>query len=455
MRQVGCSVIAGLYFILMASAASRAEPLHIGTAAIDIPADDSMDMAGGIHAWKAQGGEGKLRATSIVLTSGNQSLAICSCDVLFVQKDFVDPALNEIQRKTGIPPTHVMVHSTHTHAAPSATRVHGYQRDERFVEGLKQAIIDSVVQAADAAKKSSPGQLRFRLGEESSVGQNSRLLLADGTIFWTGPRDDTVRPTGPFDPELPVLCFETAAGQPLGTIFNHSTHTIGGRLPMKRSPAFYGLAAQELETENGGIYLFLQGASGSTHNLTLNADEMVIRIKNAVNRARTAATPHVVDRLAVLKEPFEFHVRQFDEPTEEQAVMRYCSKRYADPKLAEDVALVFRTQRAEIAPHRGERRTTSIQTMVIGDVALVAVPAEFFTILGQEIKRQSPFRYTYISELSNDWIGYVPDREGFKLGGYQTWTGHHSYCEPGTGERVVAKAVEQLNKLFTSSQEKK
>ena len=38
-----------------------------------------------------------------------------------------------------------------------------------------------------------------------------------------------------------------------------------------RSPSFYGLAAQELEAEKGGTFLFLEGASGSTHNLSLPA----------------------------------------------------------------------------------------------------------------------------------------------------------------------------------------
>ena len=48
---------------------------------------------------------------------------------------------------------------------------------------------------------------------------------------------------------------------------------------------------------------------------------------------------------------------------------------------------------------------------------------EFFTALGQEIKRRSPFRYTYVFELANDYIGYIPDRRGFDHGGYQVWTG--------------------------------
>jgi hypothetical protein len=85
--------------------------------------------------------------------------------------------------------------------------------------------------------------------------------------------------------------------------------------------------------------------------------------------------------------------------------------------------------------------------MLVGDVAIVGVPAELFTSLGVEIKRRSPFADTFITELSNDWIGYLPDREAHRLGGYQVWTGLHSYAEPGTGERMVDEAVKLLERL--------
>ena len=48
------------------------------------------------------------------------------------------------------------------------------------------------------------------------------------------------------DPELPVLAFKDSTNQLRAVIFNHSTHTIGTRAQGKRSPSFYGLAAQEL-----------------------------------------------------------------------------------------------------------------------------------------------------------------------------------------------------------------
>ena len=94
---------------------------------------------------------------------------------------------------------------------------------------------------------------------------------------------------------------------------------------------------------------------------------------------------------------------------------------------------------------KGQERKTWVQAIQIGDTAVVGVPAEFFTVLGIEIKRRSPFRYTYVFELANDYIGYIPDRRGHELGGYQTWTGLHSYAAPGTGEAIVAEALKLLD----------
>ena len=157
------------------------------------------------------------------------------------------------------------------------------------------------------------------------------------------------------------------------------------------------------------------------------------------------AAPRPVNRIAAVKKPFKFKVRTFDEAKEDAAVEAYCRKRAG--KGADDIIKVFRDQRKVLAPVQGQERTTWVQAVLIGEIAVVGVPAEFFTVLGQDIKRRSPFRYTYVAELANDWIGYLPDKKGHELGGYQTWTGLHSYAEPGTGERVVDAAVELLEGL--------
>ena len=428
---------------LAADEASGDDRVNVGAAAVEIEADDSMVIAGGITAGKAVGQEGKLRAVAVVIEKAPfGKFALVACDILMMKREHLDPVAAEISQAVGIPSAHVMINCTHTHHAPSTMTVHGYGLDETFTRRVQRAIVESV-KDADARRREC--RFFFHLGSESTVGQNSRQLLDDGMIYWVGPRTNFVRATGPFDPELPVLAFRDAEERLQALIFNHSTHTIGTRLPGRRSPGFYGLAAQEIESERGGIVSFLEGASGSTHNLDLSADECTKRIKAATLEALGKAMPHAVARIAALKRPFNFRVRNFDDAAEDAAVSRYCRK--YSPGYGEAVIEVFRQMRAELLPHRGRERETWLQVVRIGDFAIAAVPAEYFTQLGLDIKNRSPFRHTYIAELANDWIGYLPNREAHKLGGYQVWTGFHSYAEPGTGERIADEITAMLNEM--------
>jgi neutral ceramidase len=421
--------------------------LRVGAAAERLQADDSMTIGGSILGGTLKGQEGELRATAVVLEQDGTRLAIVACDVLMLTRDLLDPVKAGLAKATGIPPANILINATHTHHAPSTVTGHGYERFEAFCREVQRGIVQAVQDAQ--ARLAGPCTFHFQLGREDTVGQNSRLLLPDGMVYWIGPREDVVRPTGPFDPELPVLAFRDATGALRATIFNHSTHTIGIRRG-GRSPSFYGLAAQELESEIGGVVNFLEGASGSTHRWHPDVAEAVLRIKAAVKDALDRAEARPVPRLAALQRPFTFKVRRFDEAAEDGAVTAYCRK-YAASR-ADSTIEVFRHQRRVLAPQQGEERTTWLQVLLVGDVAIVGVPAEFFTKLGLDIKNRSPFRHTYIAELANDWIGYLPDRDAHRLGGYQTWTGLHSYAEPGTGERVVDEVVAMLQELKRGSQ---
>ncbi len=426
-----------------------AADLKAGAAHEVLLADDSMVIGGGIGPGKASGQEGELRASALVVEDPHGGkVALVACDVLMVNRDVLDRAARRIEQATGIPFDHILINATHTHHAPTTATIHGYNREEEFTRQVEDKIVQAVVRANG---RLGAVTFLFRLGEESSVGKNSRLLLRDGTIFWVGSHDDAVRPTGPFDPELPVLGFRRGDSKFEAILFNHSTHTIGTHKPGVRSPSFYGLAAQAIEKDRGGTVIFFEGASGSTHNLDVPTPEATNRIEQAVRSALDTAAPRTVDRVRSLKKEVTVKVRRFDEAADERAVTAYCTKRIKDPPSAERVIATFRAMRKEVAPHQGESRKTWVQAVTIGDIAMVGVPGEFFTVLGQEIKRRSPFRYTYVFELANDYIGYIPDKVGFDRGGYQTWTGLHSFLERGTGELIVDEAVGLLNRLHDES----
>jgi neutral ceramidase len=434
-----------LCLALACGRATAADDLKAGAAAVALQADDSLVIGGGIGPGKAKGQEGELRASALVLADEHGGkVALVACDVLMVNRDVLDRAARRIEQATKVPFDHILINATHTHHAPTTATIHGYTREEGFTRQVEEKILEAVIKANS---RLAPVTFLFRLGEESSVGNNSRLLLGDGTIYWVGSRDDAIRPTGPFDPELPVLGFRRNDGKLECILFNHSTHTIGTHKPGVRSPSFYGLAAQSIEKERGGTVIFFEGASGSTHNLDVSTPEATHRIEDAVVLALDAARPRPAERVQSAKKEVAVKVRRFDEAADERAVTVYCSKRIRDATAAERVIATFRAMRKEVAPRQGETIKTWVQAVSIGDVAFAGVPGEFFTVLGQEIKRRSPFRYTYVFELANDYVGYIPDKAGYDRGGYQTWTGLHSFLERGTGELIVDEAVGLLERL--------
>jgi hypothetical protein len=442
----------------MSSGAIQGAPapdLRVGAAAVNLQSEDNMPLAGGLEARYTTEQEGELRSVAIVVEKpGQAKVAIVACDVLWVPRDLADRAVSEIEESTGIPAAHILINATHTHSAPSPAAAHAFGVSDVFRETLRRAIVQSVLEA-DGTLEGGDARFYFQLSAENTIGANSRLLLEDGNITWLNPAREagtTGKPTGPFDPQLPVLDFRAADGTSRALLYNHSTHTIGTRAGRDiRSPGFYGLAAQELEGEIGGIVGFLEGASGSTHNIhQVPVGEAVERLKQVVREARRSAQPREVTRLAGIRRPLKFQVRHFDEAEEEAKVARYTTK-YA-PDHSDRIREIFATMRRELRPKQGEVCETWVQAIVIGDVAIVGVPAEYFTALGVDIKQRSPFPNTYVAELANDWVGYLPDREGHRLGGYQTWMGLHCYAEVGTGERVADEAVSILDELAKETQ---
>lgn len=435
---------ASVFAMQWAANATIAGELRAGATSKGFESDDKLVIGGGIGPGFVHGQEGDLRASAVVIEAPDGGKAcLVACDVLMIERDLLDEAAKQISAKIGVPFDSILINATHTHHAPTTASIHGYTREEAFT---RQVTAKAVEAAVEANKRLQPVSFRFRLGEESSVGRNSRLQLADGTIFWVGDRADALRPTGPFDPQLPVLAFDRKDGKPEAVLFNHSTHTIGTLKPGVRSPGFYGLAAQELEKERGGTFLFFEGASGSTHNIDLKADEALLRVRNAVAGTLDKAQPHDLGKIVGRRREVALKVREFDEAKDDAAVVAYCTKRQPAP-WHEKTINIFRDMRKQVAKMQGQERKTWVQAIVLGDVALVGVPGEFFTVLGQEIKLQSPYRHTYVFELANDYVGYIPDAKAYELGGYQTWTGLHSYLARGSGEKIVAEAVDLLKEI--------
>jgi len=104
-----------------------------------------------------------------------------------------------------------------------------------------------------------------------------------------------------------------------------------------------------------------------------------------------------------------------------------------------------------------------IQAIGVGDLGFVGIPAEYFVELQLDIKERSPFKRTFVSELANGWVGYVPTKKAFEENmkdvpaermesfdhkGYEVRSALARGFLPGIGEAMADAAVELLNKVF-------
>jgi ribosomal protein S18 acetylase RimI-like enzyme len=430
--------------------------LSVAASAVDIPVDDSMVIGGSILPGWVQGQEAPLRASAVIIEA-DTTLCIISSDVLGVSRDIADAVADRIAADLGIPFENTLITATHTHHAPTTFTVHGYEREEGFCDGLADAMVEAARAAMaqlrdqNLSPNSREAEFGFAVGNEATWGANSRVLLKDGTVGWYGfSHDEIVRPTGPFDPDLPVIAFLRPDDSIAATLFNHSTHNIGATGP-GRSPAVYGLTAQAAERRHSGNALFLPGAFGSSHNMGLPAEEGIIRLSAALDDALATVDRGLRGPVAALKKPFRYEIRHFDEAAEDAAVRQWCERWY-DAQTVETYAEVFRKMRAQLEPMQGTPCDTWLQVIRLGEVAIVGIPGEMFASLGLAIKRRSPFRHTVVVGLANDEVGYIPDSAGYAFGGYQLWTGLHSVLPQGTGERMVDAVVQMLEELHGTPQ---
>ena len=88
-----------------------------------------------------------------------------------------------------------------------------------------------------------------------------------------------------------------------------------------------------------------------------------------------------------------------------------------------------------------------LQVIRIGELGIVAIPAEVFTEIGLEIKRRSPLKPTFTISLANGWNGYLPTPQQHELAGYETWRARSSYLEVDASPKIVDTVLKLLNEV--------
>jgi neutral ceramidase len=393
-----------------------------------------------------------LYARVAVFKAETDGVALVQLDTLFIAWPEVEAIRHGIERQYGFPGAQVMVSATHNHAGPAVTHAGDVPKDEGYAQTLVSRVIDAFGQALARLESCAVG---FGQGFEWEVAHNRRVVMRDGTVRTHGTFEDreALCLEGPVDPEVAVVAVRSLTGEMRGMLVNFSCHPTHHGGDEAIDAGFPGALARELRVRGCPVTLYLNGASGNLHtanpcaggeNLSAErAGELLARDAWDAMQGISYATGV---RVAAASRAIDLPYRDVTEA--EIAGQARGAQRFIDPAIYERtipplLAKIRQRTHSDARPvHRAE-----IQAILLGDRAFVGVPGELFCEFGLQIKEAAYPLRALIAACTNGRVGYIPTREAFRRGGYETTFGPSSMLAPEAGDRIVKTAVELIEQI--------
>jgi neutral ceramidase len=392
--------------LLFACSLSHAAEYRAGVSRIDITPPVGHEMGG--YSARKHGSTGlhdPLFATVLVIESGDNSIALVTCDL----RSFVSTRVGELARQRfGIRNT--LIDVSHTHSGPLTWELHSpwyAEAEDKMVKAIGQAR-DSMF----------PATLEISTGR-IYLGHNRRKIVDGKGVMWW--RNAEKLPSHPLDPTVNVLQVKDEHGKTRAVLVNYACHpSVLGPDNYEYSADYPGAMKRSIESAiPGATALFVQGGAG---------DINPYRDKQAVADGGFQAVEEMGQELG-------------------KYVVSIIGK-------SKPVTGPLRTA-SEVLEVRN--RWKPGETMPIGwtagafgnSLCFAAFPGEPF------VEHQIAFRdkaecgnamlFGYSYSVGGVWAGYIPTILASVQGGYGA--DYNTTVEVGTGERLINRAVVKLFEL--------
>ncbi len=455
---------------LSASADEKPAVFRAGAATSNITPPLGGRIVGSFEPIYAEHIHDELHARCIVLDDGKCRLGIVLCDSAEIPAEVFDAAKAEIQKLTGIPASHLLMASTHTHSATAAGGRSLILRDKElnsYQEFLIHRISDGVRRAIHQLE---PARIGWGQVDEPSELFNRRWFVTDpellknpfgGTdqVRMNPPQRSTalVKPAGPVDPQISFVSIQSTQGRPIALLANYSLHYVGGVPIGDVSADYFGYFAKYIGEKLGAadqdppfVGILSNGTSGDVNNTNVREEgrrrppyerihQVAEKISSRVFEAHQAVVFHDDVSLDARLTLLPLRVRK---PTPE--MLAYFAKLEDKSNPATDRTGVdkFYAKRIALLAEATEEIQAPIQVLRIGDLGIAGIPFETFAETGLRIKSESPFKSTFTIELANGSFGYLPTPEQHRLGGYETWLGTNFVEEEASSK--IAYAISEM-----------
>ncbi len=433
--------------------------MQIGFSAANITPSFGMEVPGGMSKRFTQGLHDDCLMTAAVFDDGENVVALVGVDALSIRHSVCEQARAIIEEATGIPPEHVMFGASHTHSGGPACRLFESESDPAYLEHMAWQGATAVI---DANRRKEELTVGVGVGEATGVAFPRRWIMKDGTQR-SHPRaeqENMDHPEGELDESVNVIGVADAEGNLRGCVVNFTCHGTTGYGAGMASADWIAVLREELQAAFGEDFgvVFLQGACGDVTQVDNTAPEGTVmsgppaarKVGGSVagEAIKLLAQMQFVDTMPVAGARVSIELEPH-RPTEEQLAWarehgggdeRNTNRWGTDGIWSREwLNLAAMNEEEPMVP-------CELQAIAIGDTAFASNPGEFFCKLGMDIKRGSPFANTFVVELANGCVGYVPTEDAYD-GGYESQMAPSSKLVPGMGEKIVAETIELLGQF--------
>ncbi|HYP79532.1 MAG TPA: hypothetical protein VEQ17_04535 [Steroidobacteraceae bacterium] len=385
---------------------------------------------------------------ALVLDNGRTRAALISIDAGAIPTELFNKVSVRAARDLGIPTTQLLLSATHTHSVP-------FQLGGNIEEKVLQALRESVARL-------QPARLAWGTGQ-SFINVNRDRVDPVTNRWWEGPNYE-----GSSDKTVAVVRVETPAGVPIAVYYNYAVHAVLTGTLDKISGDIPGATSRYVEQTLGSdvVALWSSGAAGDQNPVFFNQTYELreIRIADYAKRGEdiSNAMPPGGQGLDRANPRVQLLMKQQEQMTismgqilgeEILHVMRdSLEKAPADATIAGGESRLNCPARKRTDEGRAGFPGTYVDAgevsirlgaLRIGDMYIGTVDGEVYSSIAQRLKRESPFKHTMMSTLTNGSAptGYIPGDDAY---GRNVFTVLSSRLKPGCAEAGIVNGLLDL-----------
>lgn len=371
-----------------------------------------------------------LYARAVLLEQGAQRVLIISCDLLGLSRAVCGEVFAHAQ-KLGVPSSHVIIVSIHTHTGPCIK----YHEGCGFVDDDYVATVGGLIcRAVDEAAAD--------LAEVTALTQAFHPFEGDHIY------NRTVE-GGPVDRFVRGFTLQRDGAAPICMI-NAACHGVFRGRVTAVSADFAGEVNHRMEAQ-GCRSIYLNGLCGDIDPYK-PTDARLNEFAQIVIDAFTAQNTDLPLTMEAGELPFTLRLTSVTEEELRGAAAHAVELAGGAEKPAARVALTW--EREMLAKLHDLRETEEItcKYLLLGGVPVVAFPFEGFTMIGQEVRRILKREDGLMLGCGEELLGYLPTRDDIAREAYAALESTFLYKRlpvvPGEAERLGQEMGEALERIM-------